>query len=83
MLSGDFIELLQRQPFQPLRLHLSNGTTYDIRHPEMALVRSSVVWVNFPPQTLPIPIAERRVIVNLNHIVEIEFIPDPKAPSVN
>lgn len=28
-------ELLNRRPFIPLRIHLSDGTAYDIHHPEL------------------------------------------------
>ncbi len=34
----DILHELRRQPFEPFRLYLSNGRSYDIRHPEMALV---------------------------------------------
>ena len=36
MRAEDFLALLRRQPFIPLRIHLSNGSRYEIRHPEMA-----------------------------------------------
>ena len=39
----DLIELLEERPFVPLRLHLSNGRTHDIRHPEMAIAGRDVV----------------------------------------
>ena len=34
---------LRRQPFVPLRIFLTDGKTYDIRHPEMAIVTSREV----------------------------------------
>ena len=38
------LQLLRRQPFQPLEVRMSNGDTHQIRHPEMALVlRSNLV----------------------------------------
>ena len=30
-----FQDLLKQQPFQPFRLVMSSGETYEIRHPEM------------------------------------------------
>jgi hypothetical protein len=33
-----FQKLLARQPFQPFRLVMSSGKTYDVRHPEMAML---------------------------------------------
>lgn len=39
-----FREMLGRRPFQPVKLTLSSGQTYEIRHPEMALLtRSSIL----------------------------------------
>ncbi|MGB2984729.1 MAG: hypothetical protein WBE26_02505 [Phycisphaerae bacterium] len=39
-------ELLRKEPFQPFRIHLSNGETYEVRHPEFAaLTRTSVIVV--------------------------------------
>ncbi len=33
-----FRELLVRQPFQPFRITMSSGKTYDISHPELAVL---------------------------------------------
>ena len=30
-------DLLKRQPFRPFVIHLSNGETYEVRHPEFAM----------------------------------------------
>jgi hypothetical protein len=39
-----FREMLSRQPFQPVRLTLSSGQSFEIRHPEMAmLTRTSIL----------------------------------------
>jgi hypothetical protein len=38
-----FRNLLARRPFQPFRLVMSSGPTYEVRHPEMAmLTRTSI-----------------------------------------
>lgn len=39
----ELVELFAERPFQPLRLHMSNGRTHDIRHPEMAIVGEGVL----------------------------------------
>ena len=37
-------DLLARRPFQPFRLVMSSGQTYEVRHPEMAmLTRTSIL----------------------------------------
>ena len=33
-----FRELLHQRPFRPFRLVMSSGQTYEVRHPEMALL---------------------------------------------
>jgi hypothetical protein len=39
-----FRDLLSQRPFKPFRLVMSNGQTYDVRHPEMAwLTRSDIL----------------------------------------
>jgi hypothetical protein len=37
--------LLRRKPFVPIRLYFTDGSTYDIRHPEMALLTRSTVEI--------------------------------------
>jgi predicted RNA binding protein YcfA (HicA-like mRNA interferase family) len=36
---------LKTQPFVPMRMHISDGSHYDVRHPEMVIVSHSVVAV--------------------------------------
>ena len=38
MTTDAFRKILRRQPFQPFRLVMSSGKSYDVRHPEMALL---------------------------------------------
>ncbi len=40
-----FRDLLAKQPFQPFRLVMSSGQTYEVRHPEMAWVTRSDIYV--------------------------------------
>ena len=45
MRADELRALLDRRPFEPIRLHISSGQTVDIKHPEMALVTRSLVVV--------------------------------------
>ena len=45
MSEDDLRSALKREPFVPLRLHLSNGLTYDVRHPENATVSKRMAAV--------------------------------------
>jgi hypothetical protein len=40
-----FRELLAQRPFKPFRLVMSSGQTYEVRHPEMAMLTRSDILV--------------------------------------
>jgi hypothetical protein len=40
-----FRELLTQRPFQPFRLVMSSGLTYEVRHPEMAMLTRNALLV--------------------------------------
>ena len=74
MRPDDFRELLKRRPLQVIRLHLSTGITFEIRHPELALVGRSFVEILSPDPDVPLADDGRSIIINLLHIVQVEFI---------
>jgi hypothetical protein len=41
-------ELLSRQPFDPIRITMSSGQEFEVRHPEMAALGRSSMHVNIP-----------------------------------
>jgi len=45
MSAPELAKLLREQPFMPLRLHMSDGSSFDIRHPENAIVTVHTVYV--------------------------------------
>ena len=63
--------LLRRQPFTPLRLHLTDGATYDVKHPEMTFLTRSTVEVGKEGQEGS-GIADEVVYCSLLHIVRVE-----------
>ena len=61
------LELLQRRPFEPFEIRLTNGEKHDVRHPEMALLlRSRVVIATAD--------SDRMVICPLLHIASVETL---------
>ena len=68
----DIREFLQRRPFQPIRMTLTDGQTYDIRHPELAMVGRSTVAIGVPAPNDPSPVYDRLVTVSLLHIMQVE-----------
>lgn len=64
---------IKGQPFVPLRMHLSDGSHYDIRHPEMVTVSLSVISVAvFGKRNGELP--ERIVLCDPIHITRLEPI---------
>jgi hypothetical protein len=66
---------LHRQPFVPLRVYLTDGKTYDIRHPEMAIVTSREVYVGRGETSPGSGIARGLDLVSLLHVVRVEQVP--------
>jgi hypothetical protein len=62
----DLQKKLRKQPFQPFRMHLSDGAVYDVTHPELVLLGVA----GSPDDTL----YERTVDVDLLHIVRMEHL---------
>ncbi len=70
MRADELRQLLDRRPFEPIRLHISSGQTVDIKHPEMAFVTRSLVVVGVT--TSDERVADYAVHYNLLHVVKIE-----------
>lgn len=68
---------LQKRPFQPFRLTLTDGRTLDVRHPEMLLPgrRFAVIGLLTPGESEPL--ADRAITVDLLQIVSLEPLPTP------
>jgi len=65
-----FRELLTQRPFQPFRLVMSSGQTYDVRHPEMAMLTKSDILVGVDETDEGVP-AEFKI-CSLLHVSAIE-----------
>ena len=70
-----FKEMLARRPFQPVRLLMSSGQRYEIRHPEMALLTRNDILVGIEQADDGVP-AEFKI-CSLLHVTAIE----PLSPS--
>jgi len=68
----DIRQFLQHKPFQPFRLTLTDGRTYDVRHPELAMVGRSTVAIGIPAPDEPAPVYDRLVTVSLMRIMQVE-----------
>lgn len=79
----DLLRLLYAVPFRPFRLYVLEKTTYEVRHPETAILTRSTVTVHPPQGNLPLPLGIEKVIVSLRHITRIEVLPSSKAVGSN
>jgi hypothetical protein len=41
----DLIAILREQPFQPFTVHLNNGASFEVRHPDQAMVVGEMLFV--------------------------------------
>lgn len=76
MRADEMRKLLDRRPFEAIRLYISSGQTVDIRHPEMAFVTRSLVFVGVTDSDERV--ADYGVFYNLLHVVKIEPLNDTK-----
>jgi hypothetical protein len=77
MFAKDIYELVYRQPFRPFRITLTDGRTYDVRHPELAMVGRSTVAIGLPANGDEELIYDRLVTVDLLHIMQTEHVDTP------
>lgn len=68
----DLREKLKKQPFQPIRLFLSDGAFYDIRHPDLMLVGRTEIVVGLTGGNGDLP--ERFASIDPIHVVRVEPI---------
>jgi hypothetical protein len=67
-----FRDLLAQRPFKPFRLVMSSGQTYEVRHPEMALLTRSDLLVGTGDTEDGVP-AEFKI-CSLLHVTAVEPI---------
>lgn len=71
MSRNDLLERVRQRPFAPFRLVLTEGTPYDIRHPEQVMVarHSAVIGLEGKADQ---DFYETTVLVDLLHVVRSE-----------
>lgn len=74
MSQNDILEMLRSRPFQAFRIHLTDGSAFDIRHPEMMVVDRSKALMFFPPADMDLPAIERYEVVSLLHMTRLELL---------
>ena len=67
----DVIETLEKRPFEPFRICMTDGRTYEITHPDLCVPSRTTVYVGVPDARL------RRTVIRMDqcayvHIVRFE-----------
>ena len=73
--------IARRQPFEPFRVILTTGATYDVRHPDLIMVgrRSAIIGVTKKPDRT---YYDNTIQVDLLHVVGVEGIAtSPTSPN--
>ena len=79
----DLAEVLKKVPFRPFRVVLTEGTAYDIYHPELFMLGRRSAVIGLKPPTDPEPWYDRYVTVDLLRIVRLEVLDTPASASGN
>jgi hypothetical protein len=66
----DFRNLLARRPFEPFRVVLSSGEAFEVRHPEMAWLTRTTLYVG--TATAPEGVPDQPAMLSLLHITSIQ-----------
>jgi hypothetical protein len=78
MQAEEIYRLLQPRPFQPVRVYLKDGRTYDIKFRELVIVGSTFLDIGIPAPDEPEPIFDYVVTVPLGDIQRVELITTPQ-----
>lgn len=66
----DLKDLMESKPFRPFKIHLSDGSSYEVLNHDMAMISRNSIDVGLHPD--PNGIAERIVRCAILHISKIE-----------
>jgi hypothetical protein len=73
VMSADALKsALGRKPFEPFRIIMSSGDSYEVRHPEFAWLVRGGLYVGLPPENGDLP--ERAVFCSMVHITAAETL---------
>ncbi len=69
----EIARLVKAEPFVPFRLCLSDGSSYEVKHPEFVLLSKSVIDLGIASSQTD-PIADFIVRISPLHVVKIETL---------
>ena len=75
---NDLLSFIRQRPFIPFRLVTTDGTTYEIRHPEMLMPGRRMAVVGLPDDPA-VPAFDRTATIALLHVQRLEPLEIVKA----
>ena len=79
MNSGKISEMIKRRPSQPFRLHTSDGTTHEVRHPDQIMIDRTVCYVGIGPEQDGV--FQRVATISNIHVTHLEPFDPPERKS--
>lgn len=77
MTADAFREILKPSPFEPFRVVMSSGESYNVMHPEMAFVTARALVLAIPEPSHPD--GERLAFCSYLHIAHVETLKPSRA----
>lgn len=74
MPAADLLQALRKSPFAPFKIHVSDGVTFEIRHPELVMVGVGSAVVGIPSAGKRPPEIDHYEVVDLRHMTRLEEI---------
>jgi hypothetical protein len=71
MTRKDLLQRVRQKPFVPFRMVLTEGTAYEVRHPDFVMVGRDSLVVGLPGEQEQ-EFYETSVLIDLIHIVRLE-----------
>jgi hypothetical protein len=68
------VEMLQKRPFRPFRVHLRCGTVHEVREPALASVTPFTLRLSRRDISTTPPAVVDHYIISLDHVVSLELL---------
>jgi hypothetical protein len=80
--AADITSKIREQPFKPIRIITSSGTSYDVYHPDLILVgrREIVIGTALPDDPLHF---DRTARIAILHVTDIQDLPPNTPPTAS
>jgi hypothetical protein len=75
MTRKDLAKRVKQRPFVPFRLVLTEGTSYEVRHPEQIMVARDSIVIGVPSENDQEDFFDTTVLADLFHVVKLEPLP--------